>query len=410
MKRNQASREGLVEFEVDIEKLVYGGEGLARHEGKVVFVPFTAPGDRVAVREIERKKGFSRAALARILNHGPRRTGPVCPHFGRCGGCQWQHLDYALQVETKRKILEELFHHHFPETRSLEFGMKPCPSPYGYRSRARIQLQGSGSQSKVGFFQHRSHVVEDVSSCPLLREPLNAALGRVRAAHVGGQPDTVAKEVDMASAEDGTWAFATTDQAPRSDTHESREVLLRHAAGFLYATAASVFFQANDFMLDELITVATEATPGDGAALDLFSGVGFFSLPLARRYREVVAVESGPQAHQFCISNARQAGLDNIRAVCADVGDWIKAVGSVAAPAFDLILLDPPRTGAGREVMVRLAEWVPDTIVYVSCDPQTLCRDLAALPARDYRIDRVEGLDLFPQTYHMETVVHLKRR
>ncbi len=395
---------------MDIDKLVYGGDGLGRHQGKVVFVPFTAPGDRVLGRAVERKKGFLRAAAAQMLRPGPGRVIPVCPHFGKCGGCQWQHIDYPIQVETKRKILEELFHHHFPETRKLEIGMKPCPNPYRYRSRARIQLQGSGTLSKVGFFRHRSHVIEDISACPLLREPLNQALSRVRDARAKEDSGTVEREMELACAEDGAWSAAAANQAPPSDAPQSREVLLRRAGGFVYATSASVFFQANDFLLDALLSAVTDAAPGGGAALDLFAGVGFFTLPLARRYREVTAVESVTEAHQFCVRNAHQAGLENIRAFCAEVSDWTRAVASIAAPFFDLIVLDPPRAGVGPEVMKRLAEWVPQTVIYVSCDPQTLCRDLKEVPVRDYRIDLVEGLDLFPQTYHMETVVRLTRR
>jgi 23S rRNA (uracil1939-C5)-methyltransferase len=171
-----------------------------------------------------------------------------------------------------------------------------------------------------------------------------------------------------------------------------------------------VFFQANEFMLGELVATVPPLLTGTSSALDLFSGVGFFSLPLTKRFREVTAVESNPTAHRLCLANAARAGAENLHAVCADVGSWIQAVGSIAAPAFDLILLDPPRSGAGPEVMRRLAEWGPETLIYISCDPQTLTRDLAALVPRQYRIDFAEGLDLFPQTYHFETVVRLRRK
>ena len=138
--------------------------------------------------------------------------------------------------------------------------------------------------------------------------------------------------------------------------------------------------------------------------------MGFFTLPLAQRFREVVAVESNRSAHQLCNRNAANARLNNIRTVCGDVEKWLRITGSIAAPAYDLILLDPPRTGAGPEVMKFLTEWAPETIVYVSCDPQTLTRDLVMLPASDYRIDTIAGFDLFPQTYHFETAVGLRRK
>jgi 23S rRNA (uracil1939-C5)-methyltransferase len=410
MRRNNRFRHPSARFEVEIEKLVYGGEGLGRHEGKVVFVPFTVPGDSVEVRAIERKKDFIRAAVTRILKPGPGRCLPSCPHFGRCGGCQWQHVDYALQVEAKRRILEEGFHHRFPETRKLLISVKACPNPYGYRSRARVQLRGFGAQAKVGFFRHRSHAVEDVSDCPLFRQPLNEALAAVRSAHCEGRFEPGEKELELACADDGSWAFTQVGPTRSCAGQSSQDVLLKRAGEFSYATTASAFFQANDFILEELITTALRLAAGRNAALDLYSGVGFFSLPLARRYRNVVAVESSPDAHRLCVKNAARARLENIQAICADVLDWMDAVGSIAAPGYELVLLDPPRAGGGVEVMKRLAGWAPENIVYVSCDPQTLIRDLAALPARDYRIDFVEGLDLFPQTYHIETIVRLKRR
>jgi 23S rRNA (uracil1939-C5)-methyltransferase len=397
-------------FELEIEKLVYGGDGLGRHEGKVVFVPFTAPGDCVEVRPVERKKGFVRAVVTRILKASPERTAPPCPHFGRCGGCQWQHLDYAAQVEAKRRILEEGFHHRFPETRNLQITMAACPKPYAYRSRGRVQMRGAGEQTAVGFFRYRSHDVEDVSSCPLFRTSLNEALSSVRTARREGRFGPGDKELEIAGAENGAWVCAEAEPEASSGANSLEEVLVRNVGGFGFAVNASVFFQANDFMLDELTAAVLKRAAGRNSALDLYSGVGFFSLPLALRYQEVTAVESHPVAHQLCIRNIAHARLQNVRAVCADVPDWMKAVGSIAAPALDLILLDPPRSGAGPEVMKCLAEWAPEGILYVSCDPQTLIRDLAMLPARDYRIDGIEGLDLFPQTYHFETVVHLTRR
>jgi 23S rRNA (uracil1939-C5)-methyltransferase len=217
-------------------------------------------------------------------------------------------------------------------------------------------------------------------------------------------------ELELACDEDGGWAMAIED-SPASEADEtSRSVLRRRVGDFVYEATASVFFQANEYMLSDLIAAALRPAGGGNAALDLFAGVGFFSLPLASRYRSVVAVESDSAAHQLCLSNIALAGLLNIQAVRAEVAEWMHALGSVAAPAYDLVLLDPPRTGVSVEIMKRLAEWAPETIVYVSCDPQTLVRDLAALPGRDYRICCVEGLDMFPQTFHFETVAVLNRR
>ncbi len=409
-------------FEIVIEKVVYGGAGLGRHEGKVVFVPFSAPGDRLVVRALRQKRNLIWASIERFIEPGPGRSAPICVHFGACGGCQWQHLEYPAQVEIKRSILEELFHHRFPETRKLRFDMRPAPEIQGYRSRARLQIHGQGSDSAVGFFGLQSHDVVDVQMCPLFRPSLNRALVSIREQWKQGRMDPGTQQLELVcSEEEDRWSWAEIERnleegfscLGKTDTAGAIPTPLARGIGeFIYRVTPSVFFQANDFMVSELVSTVQDLIPaaGSGTALDLFSGVGLFSLPLARRFREVTAVETSAEASRLCRENALNAGLENIRVICADAASWMNAVASAASPAFDLVVLDPPRTGAGSGIMERIGEWAVETIIYVSCDPQTLVRDLALLPARDYRIDFVRGLDLFPQTYHFETVVRLRRR
>ncbi len=407
-------------FKIVVDKLIHGGAGLGRHEGKVIFVPFSVPGDHLRVRTVEEKKNFTRAITIRILKPGPGRVAPVCSHFGKCGGCHWQHLDYSRQVEAKRQILEEILHHRFPQTRQLLISMRACPQPYAYRSRARIQLRGAGNKSSIGFFRQRSRTIEDVEMCPLLRPSLNEALAALRKFRFQETFNPGPQQVAMAcSEEEDSWDTHVMESNLDESLSDmgltegrNEEILLHKKAGkFRYSTTASAFFQANDFMLNELVTTAQELAKNGGkaSALDLYSGVGFFSLPLAQQYRKVVAVENSPSASRLCHRNATSAGIDNIQVVCADVFTWMEAEGSIKSPEFDLILLDPPRTGAGQKVMTQIKEWAPAVIIYVSCDPQTLCRDIAFLSDLDYQIDLVEGLDLFPQTYHFETIVRLKR-
>jgi 23S rRNA (uracil1939-C5)-methyltransferase len=403
MKSSGRSHSLTSPFVIEIEKLVFGGDGLGRFEGKVVFVPFAAPGDQLEVRPVEQKKGYTRAVVSKILRAGPGRIDPACPHFLRCGGCQWQHIEYGCQLKAKQVILEELFHHRFPETLDLPIVMKGSPEIYGYRIRARLQVRGSGKEKALGFFQHRSHFIEDIECCPLFEPGLNDALAQIRASGCSGE---IGEEIEIAVASDGNWAAVPSADSPG----EGDNILMRRAGGFDFATSPSAFFQANGSMLDSLIAAAVEPSTQTGSALDLFSGVGFFSLPLAREHREVIAIESGDRAHRLCVLNAERAGLANIQAKRAEVGAWLQATASVTSPAFQCVLLDPPRIGAGAEIMQTLGSWLPDRIVYVSCDPQTLVRDLAFLPAQDYRIASITGLDLFPQTYHFETVVHIARR
>jgi 23S rRNA (uracil1939-C5)-methyltransferase len=408
-------------FEITVDKLVYGGAGLGRHEGKVVFVPFSVPGDHLLVRAAEEKRDFVRADIVRILEPGSGRVMPACPHFGSCGGCQWQQLEYSRQVEAKRQILEELFHHRFPETRDLPIVMRACAQPLGYRSRARIQLQRSEPRPSVGFFRAKSHAVEDVESCPLLTTTLNRALASIRQINLQDGYDPEISEMDMAcSQKEDTWAVAPVTtaaqggipEAPETEEGSDAVILKREIGQFVYSVTASVFFQANDFMVSELAALVLEyaGIGGQELALDLFSGVGLFSLPLARRFRKVIAVEYSPFACRLCSMNATAAGIDNLQVVCADVEPWMHSPRFDRECSPDLVVLDPPRAGAGLEVMKRIREWAPGTVIYVSCDPQTLARDLARFSPGDYVIDLIEGLDLFPQTFHFETVVRLTRR
>ncbi|MBN2338945.1 MAG: class I SAM-dependent RNA methyltransferase [Acidobacteria bacterium] len=384
-------------FTLRIERLVYGGAGLGRHEGKVVFVPFSAPGDTLLVRPVEEKKNFVRASAVRILDPGPGRTDPACPHFGACGGCHWQHLEYARQVEAKRGILEELLHHRFPETAGLPVSMAPSPQPFGYRSRARMRFAGTGAGAAVGFFRGGSHTILDIDHCPLFQPSLNEALKALRVRRRSPGAEREPGEIDIACSEqEGAWAVGPG------------RTLRRQVGGFTYRLTPDVFFQANDFLVEDL-AVLVDAAARDcdpAAALDLYAGVGVFSLPLARTFRKVVAVEGSPSACRLLQSNAAGAGFGHLQTVCADVADWMQGA---EARDFGLVVLDPPRTGAGERVMEQLRRWRPGTITYVSCDPQTLCRDLARLVPDHYRIDSVAGLDLFPQSYHFETVVRLAR-
>lgn len=401
MKKQHRTRDV---FEVVIEKLVFGGAGLARHEGKVVFVPFSVPGDRLLVEAVEKKKGFMRAEIVRVVEPGPGRVKPVCAHFRKCGGCHWQQLEYGRQVEAKRLILEEIFHHRFPQTHGLPIGMRASAQPFAYRSRARLQLRNSGT---VGFYRCGSHSVEDVEFCPLFRPALNQALASLRqTARPSGAEHA---EIDLASSEEEeTWAAlpAGTGALPEAES----ALLLKKAGGFTYAVAASVFFQANDFMVPELAALVQQlaGTAGNRLAFDLYSGVGLFSLPLAAQFAEVVAVENSAAAIRLCARNAAAAGLHNVRAVCADVARWLESDEARSCKP-DLVLLDPPRTGAGAGTLDVIAELSPAKVIYVSCDAQTLVRDLAGIEPRGYRITFVEGLDMFPQTYHFETVVCLEK-
>ncbi len=406
------------DVQVRIDKLVYGGDGLGRLDGKVIFVPFSAPGDTLSVRILESRKGFARGEMREILQPGSSRRVPACRHFGVCGGCNWQHVEYSDQVEAKRMILEEIIRHRFPETRRLEIGMRPCAAEYGYRSRARIQVRRSTRGLTLGFYRMRSHMVEPIEACPLLRSSLNGALTILKECFEKDPLPLDVREIEIVASEETrrwTWSSPAIERDPATGPGrpggEESCLLARKIQGLTYSVSPSAFFQANDFMVSDLLSciMSLVQEAGPASALDLYGGVGLFSLPLAQQVREVVVVESNHIAAGLCRTNAAAAGLTNIRVIQADAGEWLNSAISPPASEIELVLLDPPRAGAGKAIMDLIPEIGAMSVIYVSCDPQTLARDLVALCGHGYRIDFVEGFDLFPQTYHFETVVRLRR-
>ena len=408
-------------FEIVIEKLVYGGSGIGRRQGMVVFVPFTAPGDRVRVRTLREKKNYIRGEISEILEPGPGRVAPRCPHFGKCGGCHWQHLEYPYQVKVKRELLREAFHHKFPETDCIPVEMTSSPQPFSYRSRARIQFRQSGTARIAGFYRPGSHSLEAIESCPLFRPQLNRALNFLTGSGTDTEIGTKVQEIDIAcSFEEDRWAVASTQSVirkrkahygERSPQTGDAVFLEKNIGRFRYSVSASAFFQANDFLIETLVGFVLEMAQntGRGPALDIFAGAGLFSLPLSEIFESVVAIENSPEASRLCAENASKAGISRIQTVYADAAQWLETDKSGMPDQYDLVLLDPPRTGAGRQVMEQIRVLQPRSIIYVSCDPQTLLRDLSYIPSGEYEIKRIEGLDMFPQTYHFETVVQLIR-
>jgi len=246
-----------------------------------------------------------------------------------------------------------------------------------------------------------------------LRSPLNRGLQSLRdtGADAGIAADVT--EIDIAgSCEQGLWMAAPVEDRNAENARTSGTLLKRKVGEFFYSLTASVFFQANDYIITDLVRLVRELA-GDttpNAAADLFAGVGLFSLPLASRFKAVVAVESSPAASRLCRENASTASTGSLRTVCSDVECWLESESGGYRRGFDLILLNPPRSGAGTGVMEKIRALAPETILYVACDPHTLCRDLSRVSPGEYRIERIEGLDMFPQTYHFETVVRLVRR
>jgi 23S rRNA (uracil1939-C5)-methyltransferase len=439
-------------MEIKIEKLIYGGEGLAHFDGAAVFVPFVLPDERVAATAVERKKKFVRANVDRLIEPSPERIVPLCRHFGACGGCDYQHIPYEAQLRYKTEIFRETLRRIGRIDWAGEIATHASP-PWGYRNRAQWKVgpvenaareeNGAGAAKlQMGYFRANSTALCAVEECAILSPLLLKTLKSLRAAMAAEQMPRSLREIEAFAGEDDsrlllTATFAGFPAAAGALAEKFREILPQvgsllfhdptrermelfgpgfidyHTSGHTYRVGHFSFFQVNRFLVDQLVKAVVENEGQSDLVLDLFSGVGLFSVPLARRFKRVVAVESNPAAERDLEANISQSLHDEgpgaragIEARAEDVERFLQKYKSSA----ELIVLDPPRAGLTPEMTTQLGRIAAARITYVSCEPPTLSRDLAALQAGGYEISEMHLFDLFPQTFHMEAVVRLRRR
>ena len=417
--------------EVAIEKSVYRGRGLGRVDGRVVFIPRAHAGDRVRARVTEVHAGWAEAVLLGVLDAAPERRESPCRYVPLCGGCAYQDLGYAAQLRAKEAVLlESLARAGVPWEGPVE--VHPSPEA-GWRLRASLHFAPGG---RLGLRQEGTRRVVDVDTCLQLSERMNRTARALRD-RLAESPSLARRlrGLDLLESPDGRTLVATL--AAVLPPHEASSLApigsgvpdldgfgvqagsglhWLHGTPFIEATVlglslrahARSFVQANRFLLEPLVRTVVGLVPvGEGPVTDLYCGVGLFSLPLAARGEpEVIAVERSPSAAEDARWNARHNRLDRVRVVEAAVENALRSVGPAGR---ERLVLDPPRTGAGLEVTGLVADRAPEAVVYVSCDPATLARDLAAFAARGYRPDAVHVFDLFPDTFHLETVVRLRR-
>jgi 23S rRNA (uracil1939-C5)-methyltransferase len=431
-------------MELKIEKLVYGGDGLGHDSGATVFVPYTLPGETVAASPVESKKKFVRARLDNVVTPSAERIAAPCPHFAVCGGCDYQHIPYERQLAYKSDILRETLRRLGRIDWTGEIGTHASP-PYGYRNRAQWKVRprerpqsaaAPGVATKrdfgIGYFRANSTSLCPVEQCSVLSPLLERSLKAFRAALLAGELPRELREIEAFANSTDTKLLLTATFASfpsRADDHAAKmreivpeiESLLFHdpghermeldgpgvivceAAGETFNVGHFSFFQVNRFLIDELVRVVAGDESGK-LACDLFAGVGLFSLPLARHFERVIAIESNPAAVRDLESNAGRAPGIVVRASAVE-----RAIERMKERP-DLVVLDPPRAGLEPGTPERLARMGAARITYVSCEPPTLARDLAVLLQSGYQIRSVDLFDLFPQSFHMETVVKLDRR
>jgi len=384
---------------------VYGGEGLARHEGQVVFLPYVLPGERVQVRaERAAQPGYLRPHSMDLLEASPARVDALCPYYGRCGGCHYQHAPYELQLSAKRAILAEELRRlgkiEPPEEIAVLAG-----EPFGYRNRVQLRV----AHGHLGYREARSPKLCGILHCPIASPALNAAIGTLVEMLRDLRWPRFLRGLELFSDGQKLQVNVIETEAPvaRRFFDWCAETLPGLVEGALdyegrFRVSPHSFFQVNRFLVDQLVEAAVEGAGGETAA-DVYAGVGLFSLALARRFGQVQAVESGAGAVRDLQFNAERAGAANLQGQQATAEDYLTKLER--PPEF--VLLDPPRAGLGKVVVRRLAELKPPRLALVSCDPATLARDLAGLLLAGYRIEKLTLVDLFPQTFHLETVARL---
>ena len=386
-------------FEVTIEKIVPGGYGIAHAEGKTIFVSLAVEGD-VAVVRVEKDKGtILFASIVELIQPSPLRVAPRCRYFGRCGGCDFQQMNYEAQLKAKREIIIDCLQRIAKLDSVNDLHIHPSPTEWNYRTRAQWHYD---SQKKLfGYYEQNSRNVCDVIECPVLIPKLQETLKTLRVLNQSNELSSDVKDFHAVASSDETSLLPEPDFSPAKNINLA-------IGDFNYTFSAEVFFQTNYSLLPSLIDFAIGDAKGN-IALDLFCGVGLFTLPLAKKFKRVFGVEFSQKSISFARENANHAKLENISFACLSVSDWLKE-NIDGINGLDFVLLDPPRAGAENKTIEALTKLKPKRITYVSCDPATLARDLKKLISGGFTLEEISAFDLFPQTHHVETIAKLSHK
>lgn len=433
---------------ITIEKLAFGGSGIGRLNGKVCFVPFTAPGDQARVEITSEKKSYSEGIVLECLAPSSARVAPPCAVFGDCGGCSWQHIRYSAQLEAKQQIFYEMLSRVAGVEPQVVHPILPAPNPFGYRSRVQFKLRSAAGSLKIGFYRRGSHYVIDLpGTCQIARDEINTICKELRHVLTDFPEPAKLPQIDAAAGEAGGLMLLFHYIGDhREETVEWLKKSIPGCTGvtgvFLQSGRKSsmlrvwgegrvsygvpgpaegecsgmeLFFRCGGFSQvnydqnRQMIRTVLEwgDLKGNERLLDLYCGNGNFTLPLSRCCGEIIGLEEYGDSVADAEYNARINGTRNARFTAMDTESGIHGLID-AGERFDMVLLDPPRTGA-REAVHLIPDLGPEKIIYISCDPSTLARDLSILYGKGYRVAASRAIDMFPQTYHIESVTLLKK-
>jgi 23S rRNA (uracil1939-C5)-methyltransferase len=429
-----------------IDKLAFGGNGVCRIDGKVCFVPYSCPGDELSLRITADKKSYCTASIAGIINPSPSRTVPECPIFGACGGCSWQHISYPVQLGQKRQILAETLWRGARVPAELIDDVVPASHVYGYRNRLQFKVSANNGKLRIGFYRQGSHRVEDAAcGCSIAAPVINRVLGCCRTV-LSSYSDV--QSVSQLSIDVGDNGVVVVIRQSGAISSKNREYLVERSGDFGPCTglflksdnnpefeklwgSAHISYRMNRVdpgkmpleltyppggfaqvhQLQNIAMLSLIRRLGAFTAvenlLDLYCGNGNFSLPLADEVASVFGIEGNADSITAAENNSELNNVANARFICDDVTSGVLRLADEGMK-FDAVLLDPPRSGTADAIsgIVRLQ---PDKIIYVSCDPATLARDCGLLAGCGYNVVKTVPIDMFPQTYHLESVTLLRR-
>jgi 23S rRNA (uracil1939-C5)-methyltransferase len=434
---------------ISLENLAYGGDAVGHHQGQAVFVPYGVPGDELKVKIIEPHKTYSRGEVHEIIKPSDHRVKPACRHFGICGSCQWQMMDYQYQLEQKTNITREIFK-RLGKIEIDEIAVLPPAGQWHYRNKAQYPVQASKNGNGMGYYRLKSHDLVDIQECPLLEEPITQAFRKVKevinksglkgstpAGHSGNLRHLILR---YSKSEEALSLVLVTRYEP--DLHKIAQRILAevpniksvwqnvnpargnvilgkkwtHLGGVEYLSerighitcrlSPGSFLQSNlrtSEMAYQNIKESLQLSPGDEVA-DLYSGMGSIALQLAGQAKRVTAIEEFAPAVDDARVNAALNNIGNCEFLCGRAEDQL-----IKLKSADALVLDPPRQGAAPGVIEAIAGLNPARIAYLSCNPSTLARDAALLVGRGYKLQKLFLADMFPQTYHIENLAILIR-
>ncbi|MEJ2368440.1 MAG: class I SAM-dependent RNA methyltransferase [Acidobacteriota bacterium] len=430
---------------IDVDSLAWGGKGVGRADGKVIFVSKAVPGDSLLVKLTRIKSRYAEGAVEAVLKPSSHRVEPRCKFFSHCGGCQWLSTSYDEQLKQKELLVTQVLRHHLEGAERLP--ALPADPATAYRHRGTFHVKPSGGGVRIGFYQEESRKVVNLDVCLLFDDSYNERYGELRKALKSAPQAFSVTEMTLARSE-GAEQYALHLQLARGGAGEAEalcEAALKAGVDGVLVTPAGAperilarsgrpwttyglpaglggfrrdlemradvrsFTQAHYAMNRRLVELSVSwlGLAHHERLLELYAGLGNFTLPLSRACKEVVAVEASPFAHEDAKENARLAEVENIRHVPGDAADWTSKM-VMKSDRYDALLLDPPRTGA-RDVVQNIRFLSPRRILYISCNLPALDRDLGILGQQGYRLARIQPVDLFPQTYNLETVCLLER-